>query len=114
MSWTQTHRRWQALQEIEALANAGCADLPWNDEYAEIFGDRDGLVAVLRYRWHLTQSTQLDSHLSEEVLEEQRARLESRHAAVLRMVQNHETDLVAPSGRRRQPVRVVVPSSVPA
>ena len=90
MSWTQTHRRWQALQEIEALANAGCTELPWNAEYADIFGDPESLIAVLRYRWRLTQSTQLDSHLAESVLEEQRARLEARHAGVLRMVQNHQ------------------------
>src|SRR5689334_4555627 len=107
MSWTQTHRRWQALQEIEALANAGCTELPWNTEYAEIFGDRDGLVAVLRYRWRLSQSTQLDSHLSEPVLEAQRVRLENRHAGVLRMVQNHEPNAATPS--QAQPLRLVEP-----
>ena len=90
MSWTQTHRRWQALQEIEALANAGCTDLPWNAGYAEVFGEPEDLVAVLRYRWHLARSTQLDTHLTETVLEDQRDRLEARHAGVLRMVQNFE------------------------
>jgi hypothetical protein len=112
MSWSQTHRRWQALQEIEALANAGCTDLPWNDEYAEIFGDREGLVAVLRYRWHLTRSTQLDSHLSEALLEDQRVRLEAHHAGVLRMVQNHESDFPR---RPRSPQRTVgLPRAVSA
>lgn len=95
MTWTQTHLRWQALREIEALANAGCTELPWNAEYAEIFGDRDALVAALRYRWRLTLSTQLDTHLSEQVLEEQRARLEQRHGAVLRMVQRYDQGATA-------------------
>ncbi|MFL6157080.1 MAG: hypothetical protein ACJ72D_13350 [Marmoricola sp.] len=104
MSWNQTHLRWQALQEIEAMADAGCTELPWNDDYAAIFGDRDGLVAVLRYRWHLSQSTQLDTHLSERVLEEQRARLEARHAGILRMVQNHGAGVPA---QRRETLTVV-------
>ena len=86
MSWTQTHRRWQALQEIEALASAGCTDLPWNAEYAEIFGDRDSLAALLRYRVRLSQDTQLDTHLPEQVLEQQWCRLHERHAGVLRLL----------------------------
>ncbi|MFL6061137.1 MAG: hypothetical protein ACJ72E_07900 [Marmoricola sp.] len=88
MSWTETHRRWQALQEIEALANAGCEHLPWNTEYAEIFGDPGTLADALRYRWRLNRDAQLDTHLSEAVLEEQRTRIEQRHAGVLRLLQN--------------------------
>lgn len=90
MSWTDTHRRWQALAEIEVLANAGCDELPWNTEYAAIFGDRDELAAALRYRWELNQSTQLDTHLSEAVLEEQRRRLMTRSEGLLRLLENHE------------------------
>lgn len=97
MSWTLTHRRWAALQEIEALAAAGCTDLPWNAEYAEIFGDRDGLAANLRYRLRLAQTTQLDTHLSEEVLEEQQARLLERHAGILRMLQSVEPLRIVPN-----------------
>jgi hypothetical protein len=96
MSWTETHRRWQAMQEIEALANAALSnpgiadDLPWNQEYAEIFGDRDGLAAALRYRWEQTRRAQLDTHLPESVLEEQWCRLHTRHAGVLRLLETHE------------------------
>jgi hypothetical protein len=88
MSWTETNRRWRALQEIEALANAGCDELPWNDEYAEIFGDRDALAAALHYRWNLALDTQLDTHLPERVLDEQRSRLEARNVGVLRLLTN--------------------------
>lgn len=96
MSWTQTHRRWQALQEIEEQANAALAtgdaldELPWTAEYAEIFGDRETLVAALRHRWQQTRRAQLDSHLPESVLEEQWCRLHTRHAGVLRLLEEHD------------------------
>lgn len=89
MSWTETHRRWQALQEIEVLANAGCDELPWNDEYAAIFGDRETLVAALHYRWQLSRTAQLDSHLDENVLAEQDRRLAERNAGVIRLLRAH-------------------------
>lgn len=95
MTWSETHRRWQALQEIEALANAGCDELPWNTEYAAVFGDRDTLAAALRYRWNLTRDAQLDTHLDEAVLEQQRARLIERNAGVLRLLRNYETRVPA-------------------
>lgn len=100
MSWTETHRRWHALQEIESLANAGCTDLPWNNDYAEIFGDRDGLVASLRYRLELSRGAQLDTHLPERVLEEQRARLEARNAGVLRLLARYDRGVRVPAQRR--------------
>lgn len=91
MGWTETHRRWQALQEIEAAANASATDeLPWNDEYAEIFGDRATLVAALRTRWEQTRRAQLDSHLPEAVLEEQWCRLHTRQAGVLRLLERYD------------------------
>ncbi len=96
MTWSETHRRWQALQEVEALANAGAEELPWNDDYAEIFGDRESLAAALRYRWTLARDTQLDTHLPETVLEEQRARLTERNAGVLRLLRAFETGTRVP------------------
>jgi hypothetical protein len=91
MGWTETHRRWQALQEIEAQATAGALDeLPWNDEYAEIFGDRATLVTALRHRWRQAQRAQLDSHVPEHVLDEQWCRLHARHAGVLRLLEQYD------------------------
>lgn len=90
MTWTETHRRWQALSEIEALANASESDeLPWNAEYAAIFGDRASLAEALQYRWDLNRNTQLDSQLPEDVFAEQRRRLISRNAGVLRVLEHH-------------------------
>lgn len=103
MSWTETHRRWQALAEIEALVNAsGTDELPWNQEYADIFGDRDGLVAALRYRWKLTRDAQLDLNVPEAVLEEQYRRLQERNAGVLRVLahyRRHGAPTTAPAQR---------------
>jgi len=91
MGWTETHRRWQALQEIEALANTGALDeLPWNAGYAEVFGDRDALAAALRHRWRQTRRAQLDTHLPEAVLEEQWCRLHARHSGVLRLLERYD------------------------
>jgi hypothetical protein len=91
MGWTETHRRWQALQEIEAAANTSATDeLPWNDDYAEIFGDHETLVAALRTRWEQTRRAQLDSHLPEAVLEEQWCRLHTRQAGVLRLLERYD------------------------
>lgn len=91
MSWTETHRRWQALREIETFVNASATgELPWKAEYAELFGSPDGLIAALRYRWDLTRSAQLDSHLTEDALEEQRRRLVERNAGVLRVLRSYD------------------------
>lgn len=88
MTWTETHQRWQALRTIEAqLATATTPELPWNDELAQIFGDRAGLIAALRYRLRLTVNTQMDTHLPEAVLEEQRALLAARTRGVLRVLE---------------------------
>jgi hypothetical protein len=108
MSWSETHRRWQALREVETLANATSAtELPWNSEYAEIFSSRDDLIAALRNRWERTRRAQLDSHLTESMLEEQRHRLLVRNAGVLRLLGAHDAGLpvdrawpaAVPSGR---------------
>jgi hypothetical protein len=95
MGWTETHRRWQALQEIEARANAALEqgvgpEIPWSEDYAEIFGDRAALVVALRHRWQQAQRAQLDSHLPERVLEEQWCRLRTRHAGVLRLLEQYD------------------------
>ncbi|WP_156391773.1 MULTISPECIES: hypothetical protein [unclassified Nocardioides] len=88
MTWTETHRRWQALRTIEEqLATATKPELPWNDELALVFGDRASLLAALRYRLRLAVNTQMDTHLPEAVLEEQRAHLVARTQGVLRLLQ---------------------------
>lgn len=89
MTWTETNRRWLALRAVEEqLRTEPHPVLPWNDELALIFGDRDGLRAALRYRWQLTMSTQLDTHLPERVLEEQRRVLAERARGVLAVLDN--------------------------
>ena len=91
MGWTETHQRWQALREVEAeLAASPVVQLPWREEYTALFGDRDTLVAMLRYRLRLASDTQLDTHLPEAVLEEQRHRLAVRSAGVRRLLEQYD------------------------
>lgn len=93
MSWTETHRRWAALREIaETAGRRADGELPWTKEYAEIFGDREQLLAMLRYRWEMTAQAQLDSHLAEEQLDERRQDLVERNAGVLRLLREYDRE----------------------
>lgn len=90
VSWKQTRRRWQVLREIEQDLDPHAVELPWQDEYAALFGTPEGLLAMLRYRSRLAYDAQLDSHLPEHVLEEQRRRLDARLAGVRSMLESHD------------------------
>ncbi|KAA1426815.1 hypothetical protein [Nocardioides antri] len=87
MTWSETKRRWHIMREIEELflQDPGAA-LPWNDELAELFGDRDHLVTALRYRWQLTRQAQLDTDSPEPAWEEQQGRVERRTRTLLRIL----------------------------
>ena len=90
MTWTETHERFRIIREVVAAAEADpTGTLPWRDEYAELFGDRDGLINALRSRWQHTCEAQLDSEMSEAELQEEHRRLLRTHAAVLRILDNH-------------------------
>jgi hypothetical protein len=90
MGWTETRRRWELMREVAAEAGRRAdGELPWKDEYAEVFGDRAGLVAALRYRWELTAGTQLDSHLDEAELDDRFVDLAGRNAGVLMILRRH-------------------------
>lgn len=87
MTWSETKRRWHIMREIEDLFVADpTATLPWNDELAELFGDRDHLVTALRYRWQLTRQAQLDTDSPEPAWDEQRVRVEKRTQTMLRIL----------------------------
>ncbi len=87
MTWSETKRRWHIMREIEELFVADPqAKLPWNEEYAELFGDRAHLVTALRYRWQLTRQAQLDPDSPEPAWEEQQRRVEQRTRTLLRIL----------------------------
>ncbi|WP_158895941.1 hypothetical protein [Amycolatopsis anabasis] len=66
MTWSQTHRRLDALRAIESeLDRTGDGRLPWNPEYAAIFGDPYRLLLELRYRWHLLVEAQVEEPFDE-------------------------------------------------
>jgi hypothetical protein len=59
MSWTRTSEWWRTLRTVsDELEHRQDGALPWQAEYADIYGDRDGLVAALRYRWQLIEQAQ--------------------------------------------------------
>lgn len=85
MTWSETKRRWRVLREIEDLFLADpAAELPWAEEYAELFGDREGLTKALRYRWQLARDAQLDTHAPEAAWDEQLSRLDLRTRMLIR------------------------------
>jgi hypothetical protein len=93
MTWHETRARWRILREIAAAADTDASGaLPWNDEYAEVFGDRDSLVAALRYRLTNSQHAQMDLFLTEPVLEERLDDLKSRNAGVRRILDRHDAE----------------------
>jgi hypothetical protein len=89
MGWSETHRRWQVLRELEADLSRTDGPLPWNQEYADLFGDRAAMLAMLRYRWELARDAQVDPSLPEHVLDEQRRRIDGRFAGVRRILQRY-------------------------
>ena len=93
MTWHETRARWRILREIATASDHDpTGALPWNDEYAEVFGDRDSLVAALRYRWTVAQQAQLDMFLTEPVLEERLDDLRRRNAGVLRILDRYDAE----------------------
>ena len=58
-------------------------ELPWSDDYADVFAGPDELLAELEYRWRLHVEAQIDSNLSEASLDERRAALHAWHQPVL-------------------------------
>ena len=94
MTWTETHERHRIIREVEAAATADPSGaLPWRDEYAAHFGDRDGLLFALRHRWERTCQAQLDTHLPEEVLDERYRDLHRSNARVLRILERYAAGL---------------------
>jgi hypothetical protein len=90
MTWTETHERFRIIREVVAAAEADpTGTLLWRDEFAELFGNREGLINALRSRWQHTCEAQLDSDMSEAELQEAHRKLLRTHAAVLRVLDNH-------------------------
>jgi hypothetical protein len=58
MGWTQTHQYYAALREVEAELDRG-GEIPWRTEWAELFGDPEGLVTAVVRRWRVLAEAQL-------------------------------------------------------
>lgn len=83
MTWTQTHRRMDALTEVEAALAAEPDRVPWREEYEELFGTPEGLTDALRYRWRLRIQAHLDPDLDTAILDESVARLRREMPALI-------------------------------
>lgn len=104
MTWEQAHRRYAALREIEALADADPSGaLPWSGEYAEVFGDREHLLVALRHRWRTLVECQLDPELGLDVLQRTQARLAAAHPGLLRVLALADERAAAPALERGLP-----------
>ena len=98
MSWTETHERFRIIREVVEAAEADpTGTLPWREEYADLFGDRDGLVTALRHRWQRTCEAQLDPNLSEEQMKDHHRRLLAQNAAVLRVLDTYVSSATVPT-----------------
>jgi hypothetical protein len=96
MTWTETHERHRIIREVVATAAADpTGTLPWRDEYAAHYGDRDGLLFALRHRWERTCEAQLDTHLPEQVLDERYRELHRSNAGVLRILERYAGGMTA-------------------
>jgi hypothetical protein len=90
MTWTETHERYRIIREVVKAAEAdSTGTLPWREEYADYFGDRDGLVKVLRTRWQNTCEAQLDGEMSEAEVQAGYRKLLKAHAPVLRVLDSY-------------------------
>ena len=99
MTWTETHERYRIIREVVEAAEAdSTGTLPWREEYATHFGDRDGLVKVLRSRWQHTCEAQLDSNLTDAELQAAHRRLLKIHAPVLRILDSYRSVPFAAEG----------------
>jgi hypothetical protein len=88
VSWTRTSEWWRAVREVsDELEHTGLGMLPWRPHYAEVFGDREGLLAALRYRWQLIAQAQGSDpawSVGERLLHDDD--LAARHAGLLRAI----------------------------
>jgi hypothetical protein len=89
MTWSETRRRLDALREIEAELDRTGGELPWHDEYADIFGDRRILLLQLRYRWRLMVEAQGGV-----------AALAERHPGLVAVLRRHSAELIEPARER--------------
>lgn len=67
MGWPETHRYYAALHAVEEELDRTDDDvLPWRAEYAEIFGDRHGLLLALSRRWQVLVQAQVERPYEED------------------------------------------------
>lgn len=90
MTWQRTTDWWRAVRAAEAAIDRDPGEgLPWEAGFAELFGDRDGLVLALRYRWSLLVEAQVDPELPQHEQERVWRDLTTRHSGLLRVLDRY-------------------------
>jgi hypothetical protein len=97
MGWTRTTEWWRTLRQVcDELERRDDGQLPWQPRYADVFGDREGLLRALRYRWTLiaqAQGAETTWSVGERVLHD--AALAEKHRAMLRVIDAERAVAVA-------------------
>lgn len=91
MTWTETTRRQRTLREVLAvIEQRRDGRLPWHEDWADVFVDRQGLLHALRHRWQLQREGQLDPGLDDLALAQARRRLQEQNAGLIAVLARHQ------------------------
>ncbi|CRK55356.1 hypothetical protein [Alloactinosynnema sp. L-07] len=61
MTWSETNSYYSTLRSVAAdLERTRDGVVPWRPGFAEIFGDREGLLLALRRRWVVMVQAQVE------------------------------------------------------
>ena len=91
MTWSETTRRQRTLREVLAvIEQRRDGRLPWHEDWAEVFGDRQGLLHALRHRWRMQREAQLDPGLDDLALAQARRRLQEQNAGLIAVLARHQ------------------------
>lgn len=114
MTWPETHRRLRIIRQVEAAAAVDMTGtLPWREQWAPYFGDRDGLLIALRARWMRMCEAQLDAQAGEDQLHDTHLRLRRTNAGILRILRRYDVAPV-PHPAAPEPASAPAPAAAPA
>lgn len=95
MTWTETRRQQDIIREVKAIAAVRQdGELPWSDDYTDVYATPDELLRDLRYFWRIAIEAQIDTKLSAAALEERWTNLHRVYADVLPILEAQSSRLL--------------------